>query len=167
MADYLIAVQRPLACNDIRGASIFTLLKSVASCPPDTFFFLAPANVRLCIYILRDLILNRPGTLDGGFRDVMVGTFCEADFSSEEDLEDFFGLYRNHVLTMMRLIARLGPVPTLTFAGQALAQLHGSWAAAAGVTPAARKHLHLQWEAMSALFDSAMGGGGSRRSKPR
>lgn len=118
--------------------------------------------MRLCIYILRDLILNRPGTLDGGFRDVMVGTFCEADFSSEEDLEDFFGLYRNHVLTMMRLIARLGPVPTLTFAGQALAQLHGSWAAAAGVTPAARKHLHLQWEAMSALFDSAMGGGFSQ-----
>ena len=48
----------------------------------------------------------RPGTLEGGFRDAMVGVFCEADFSSEEDLQDFFALYRNHVLTVMRLIAR-------------------------------------------------------------
>jgi hypothetical protein len=92
----------------------------------------------------------------------MVGTFCEADFSSKEDLEDFFGLYRNHMLQVMKAVGKLGSVPTLTFAGQALAKLHGAWgkAAAHGVGEAKETQsiFFPQWEAMSALWESAMAG---------
>eukprot|EP00050_Salpingoeca_kvevrii_P018126 m.71045 g.71045 ORF g.71045 m.71045 type:complete len:1148 (+) comp7914_c0_seq2:84-3527(+) len=99
---------------------------------------------------------------DGEFNDDLEGLFCMQDFNGEDDLNQFYGIFRSHLMDIARLVSAAVPSQAILFAAERLSELMQVPVSpadlAADGTLSTESHIYRRWDGMSFIWEGVIAG---------